>query len=156
MTAIGGVVHRSAEVHTRAARMSFRARVRARRLRSLLDRQLTSDVDPRTSTALECRADQIISTRFRVGLAVGLERVLDAAEEPPLTLSSCAPLRRVEVLAAQAALLALAAELRSDRAVSPHGVAQAQCLLTNASGPLYTAACAEDVERAAGAALAAL
>lgn len=150
MIAIAGRAHRHAAVSTRGERLRIGDSLRARRRRASLDGQLADGADPSTSVALERRAAQMRTERFRAGLAVGFTRVLESAEEPPFTLSSCAPLRRAEVLAARGALLSLARELlRSDRPVRAQGVALAQRMLTDVRGPLYTATCAEDVERAA-------
>ena len=149
MIATAARVRPSAEVQTREDRVSLGFRVRAWWQRASLDWRLAAGVDPAMSLALERRATRIASARFRAGLAVGLERVLEAAEEPPDTLSSSAPLRRAEVLASRCALSSLARELRSERAVRAHGVALTQRLLTDVRGPLYAATSADEIERAA-------
>jgi hypothetical protein len=149
MIATADRVRRPAEGQAREDRVSLGFRVRALWQRAALDRQLAAGTDPAISVALERRATRITSARFRAGLAVGLERVLEAAEEPPSTLSSSAPLRRCEVLASRCALSSLAHELRSERSVRAHGVALTQRLLTDVRGPLYAATCADEIERAA-------
>ena len=143
MIATAGRVHRPAEVQTRKDRVSLGFRVRAWWQRAALDRELAAGADPTISVGLERRATRITSARFRAGV------VLEAAEEPPSTLSSSAPLRRAEVLASRWALSSLARELRSERSVRAQGVALTQRLLTDVRGPLYAATCADDVERAA-------
>jgi hypothetical protein len=120
--------------------------------RRALDDRLVAGVDPEASFALRLRAAQITSERSRARLASGLHRVLEAAEEPPFTLSARAPLRRREILAARGVLEALARELRCDRAVRAQGVVRAQRLLTDVRGPLYLARSADNIERVARAA----
>lgn len=148
MIATAGRVRDPADSQTRRSGVSLGLRLRTWWRRASLDRQLEAGTNPATSAALALRATQLTSARFRIGMAVGLERVLDAAEEPPFTLSSSAPLRRAEVLASRGELLSLARELRSERSVRAQGVALTQRLLTDLHGPLYAAACAEDVRRA--------
>lgn len=149
MFAIAGHVRRPADVHTREDRVSLGFRLRAWWHRAALDGQLAAGTDPATSEALERRAAQITTAESREALAVGLDRILEAAEEPPFSLSSSAPLRRAEVLASRGALTSLARELRRERPVRAQGVALTRRLLTDVRSPLYAAACAEDVERAA-------
>lgn len=138
------------------ARISLGFSPRAWRRRAALDRQLAAGVDPSTSDALECRAAQLTTTKHRAVLAMGFERVIEAAEEPPYALSSPDPLRRAEVLASRDVLLSLARELRSERSVRVGGAALAHRLLTDARGPLYAATSSDEVERVARAARDAL
>jgi hypothetical protein len=156
MAATAGRTRGPDEVRTPVHRPSLSYHVRAWLRRAALDSQLAAGADPAASLELERRATRITTARCRAELAVGIERVLEAAEEPPLTFSSSAPLRRPEVLAARDALLSLACDLRSERPVCARGVALTRRLLTDARSPLYSATGADDIQHAARSARDAL
>jgi hypothetical protein len=143
-------------IQTREYRTSLSYHVGGRLRRAALDRQLAAGADPAASVALERRAARITAASCRAELALGIERVLEAAEEPPLTFSSSAPLRRAEVLASRDALLGLASDLRNEGSVCARGVALTRRLLTDTRSPLYSATGAGDIEYAARAARDAL
>lgn len=86
-------------------------------------------------------------------MAVGLERVVEAAEEPPRSRTSAVPLNRGEILEQAPKLVGLAAVLRSEESVGVHGLAQLDRLLTDAGSSLYMAAepLADAVDRARAA-----
>ncbi len=102
------------------------------------------------------RAAQLVSPASRARLALGLERVLEAADEPPITFSAAAPLNRPAIHANRPLLRALAHELRGDAAVRAEGIARVRRLLVDGAGPLYAPASAGTLARAAGAGLDAL
>ena len=97
-----------------------------------------------------------MSPASRARLALGLERVLEAADEPPITFSAAAPLNRPAIHANRPLLRALAHELRGDAAVRAAGVARVRRLLVDGAGPLYAPASVSALAREAGAALDAL
>jgi hypothetical protein len=114
----------------------FRALVR----RGRLDAMLADGADPASSAELALRANRLTTRAYRRALADSFDEALSIAEGRELRLSAAAPLARREVRAARAALLELSRALRSDRQVSPAGVALAQRLLTNGDSPLYMTA----------------
>jgi hypothetical protein len=124
------------------------ARLRTRLRRGCLDRRLAAGELPR-SPDLALRARRLCEPRFRAGLASGLERVLECAAEPPVTLSARAPLARGAVLGAQPELRSLAERLRTVEHPEPQGVALAEWLLTDGTGPLYTAGSAAQLANVA-------
>ena len=105
--------------------------------RARLDRRLAEGVDPATSRELTLRARQITRESYRHSLASSFEEVLASADRPSPRLSSAVPPARREVRAARAALLDLCRALREDAVVEPAGIALAQQLLTDGTGPLY-------------------
>ncbi len=132
------------------------ARLRARLMPGALDRQLAAGADPRRSPALAARAERLVSPRSRKGIAIGFDRIVEAAAEPPAVLAPAAPLRREAVLAAAAELEMLATLLREVEATAPCGVAQAWLLLVDGAGPLYFDSGDDCIRRAARAAAEAL
>jgi hypothetical protein len=121
--------------------------------RGRLDRELAAGVDPHGDEALEHRAAQLECPAARRQLATGLERVLQAADEPPVTFSASAPLNRPAIRAARPVLLALARELRRNEQARAQGVALVRRLLVDGAGPLYAPAPTEELAEAAAAAL---
>lgn len=116
--------------------LSLRSRVFLQR--GSLVRRLAAGASPSDSPELARRAQQLCSARHRRVLATGLERVIDAAEEPPQPHSSVVPLQRAAILRERADLLSLAAELRDTAAdVNVRGVALVDMLLSDAASPLY-------------------
>lgn len=113
------------------------ARLRARLHAGRLDGRLADGTDPHESPELALRAHRLTARSHRRRLAESLEQAVDTAAGCEVRVSAAAPLARREVRAARAGLLELAAALRSDGEVSPAGVALAQRLLTDGSGPLY-------------------
>ena len=116
--------------------------------RGALDRRLARGADPTASPELSRRARQLTSRRCRAGLAAGLRNLLEEAAEPRLGFSAAVPLQRREILHERDFLLALAADLAGDDAVSPHGVALIEALLTDGASPLYTPASEGALHRA--------
>jgi hypothetical protein len=123
--------------------------------RGRLDRELAAGADPSADEALALRAAQLEGPASRAELAMAIERILDAADAPP-TFSASAPLNRPAIRATRPALLALARALRGAEPVRAQGVALARRLVVDGAGPLYAPAPANELARAAGAALEAL
>ena len=90
------------------------ARVRARAWHWSLDSRIASGADPRTSAALQARAEQLVAPAYRARLAANLELVVARAEEP-YALTTAAALRRGPLREARDAVLALAARARRRR-----------------------------------------
>ena len=61
----------------------WRSRLRARMLPTALDHDLAEGADPRRSPAHNIRAARLVSRTFRSAVALGLERTVEAATEPP-------------------------------------------------------------------------
>jgi hypothetical protein len=106
----------------------------ARVLPDRLDRALIAGSDPAASDQLAARAAALTSRRFRTLLADGLERMPQAAEREPGRLR-VRPRRHV--LANATALLELAELLRSAAPLYASGIALANRLLTDGTGPAY-------------------
>jgi hypothetical protein len=123
--------------------------------RGRLDRALAAGADPRGAGALRLRAAQLERPAARARVALGLERVVCAADEPA-RLSAAAPVNRAGVRAARPELLALARALRGDEPVRAQGVALAHGLLVDGASPLYAPAPADELARALADALEAL
>jgi hypothetical protein len=130
----GGVLPWDARENPRPA-IGLRLRVLSRRAR--LDRMLADGVDPQESHELALRATQLVSGRTRRALADSLDEVVRIADGDRRRRSASPALAIRDVRASTAALLGLARGLREDREVDVRGVALAQQLLTNGSGPLY-------------------
>ena len=106
--------------------------------RGALLRRLAAGEDPALSPELERRMEQLLSARHRRLLAESIERVIDAAEQPPRPYGAAVAVRRAAIQREREALLTLARELRdTDQRVSGHGVALVERLLTYGDSPLY-------------------
>jgi hypothetical protein len=97
------------------------ARVKARWQRKRLDAALAGGADPRTTSALGLRAEQLRTAEERGRLAMAL---VDAVH------------RRAEVGDCAEDLLALARRLRDDLPIDSRGVAMAARLVDDPKGPL--------------------
>jgi hypothetical protein len=115
-------------------------RLRTRLRAAELDRLLAGGADPAETPELKLRADRLTGRARRRRLANSLEEAVRIAESREVRVTSMPPLARREIRAARASLIELALALRSERQVSPAGVALAQRLLTDGSGPLYVTA----------------
>jgi hypothetical protein len=112
-------------------------RLRALVHRGRLDRMLADGADPGSSRELALRGQRLTRRTYRRALADGFDEAVSTAEGHELRLSAGPPLAAREVRASRAALLELSRALRSERQVAPAGVALAQRLLTDGTGPLY-------------------
>ena len=116
---------------------SLAARIRALLRSARLDRELADGTSPYASPELTLRARKLTRSAYRRTLANSLDEAVSIAEGRQQRVNPAAPLATREVRAARAALLDLARSLRARGDVSPQGVAMAQRLLTDGSGPLY-------------------
>jgi hypothetical protein len=105
--------------------------------RRALDAKLAQGVLPSSSPELEHRAEQLLSRRCRRSFAAGIERIIEAAEEPPSSFTAAVPVRRAEVLEARAQLTNLADLLRSEDTLQVRGLALLEPFLTSGDSPLF-------------------
>jgi hypothetical protein len=151
----GAVITRPRE----AARERPAVRIRLRAwLRCLsLDRRLAAGEPAWASAELRWRAAQLTSARVRRGLATEIDRVLEAAAQPPRPRGAAVPLDRSAVLACDDLLRGLAHDLRHAEPVQVRGVALVRQLLRDGGSPLYAAeaerALDESIRRARAALL---
>jgi hypothetical protein len=111
------------------------ARVAARVRCHALDRALIAGADPAGSPQLATRAARLTSPPSRASLADGLERLLQAAQEPAGRWRVLP--RRAAVLDNAEELRALASVLRGNRPLYARGIAMLDQLLSDGSGPAY-------------------
>jgi hypothetical protein len=121
----------------RAMRPPLGARVAARVFARRLDRALIEGADPVSSPRLAARVALLTSPSTRGELADGLDRLVATAQLPP-------PRRRVlprhsSVLANSKLLRELAAMLRDTGPLYASGIAMLCLLLTDGTGPVYSA-----------------
>ena len=105
--------------------------------RGALDRRLAQGADPHASRELSRRARQLESPRVRAGLAAGLLRIVEAAQEPRRGHSAQVPLNRREILGEAELIAELARDVTSSDPVSPRGVALVERLLTSGGSPFF-------------------
>ena len=128
-------------------------RMLARCTAARLDRQLAAGTSPETSASLAARAMQLTSMKFRRDLATSVQRVLAAAGQPPAGTPSPAaavrpprfPLRQAPISQLAVPLATLASSLAAPGPVPVQGVAIVSQLLADGAGPLYCAACGDDL-----------
>jgi hypothetical protein len=126
---------RATKIHL-LARDGVVARVRAGRL----DADLAAGIPSWESPVYARRALQLTSRRRVRSLARSLERTLKEADSTgPIVISSTVPVCRSRVRAARPQILTIVSRLRTDRPVSATGVARLNCVLSDGSGPCYTA-----------------
>ncbi|HEX4256808.1 MAG TPA: hypothetical protein VH089_17075 [Streptosporangiaceae bacterium] len=119
-----------------ARRARVADRLLARLLGTSLDRQLAAGQAPEAGRLLAVRAQQIVTLRHRRQLAGNWERLLTVAADGPPSRPR-ALLCRGRIVAAAADVHELAGHLRAPLPVAATGVAAAQVLLTDATGPVY-------------------
>jgi hypothetical protein len=119
-----------------ARRARIADRLLARLLGTSLDRQLAAGQAPEAGRLLAVRAQQIVTLRHRRQLAGNWERLLTVAADGPLSRPR-ALLCRGRIVAAAAEVGELAGQLRAPLPVAATGVAAAQVLLTDATGPVH-------------------
>jgi hypothetical protein len=117
---------------TRSPWMILLARVRG----SSLDRQLACGTPPEAHRVLAVRSQWLVSAPIVAGLARGWESLLKRAQARPTSSISLSPLCRARIIASALAVEALIAALRAP--FPPvRGLAMANLLLTDGTGPLY-------------------
>jgi hypothetical protein len=153
-------------------------RIMARCLAARLDRELAGGTRPETTRPLAARAIRLTSTEFRRDLATSLQRILAAAGLPldqararagagralPAAANRSTgvarqprvPVRRIRISRSAPELAELVGQLVQPGPVPARGVAMVSQLLADGRGPLYRAACPEDLGAIAGQAVRAL
>ena len=121
----------------RALHPPLTARVAARLFARRLDRELIRGADPASRPRLAARAALLTSRSTRDELADGLDVVLSSAQRP-LGRVHAQP-RPAPVLANAALLRELASVLRGPGPLYAAGIARVRRLLTDGTGPMYTA-----------------
>jgi hypothetical protein len=102
-----------------------------------LDQEIALGMDPFAESLRACEARRLTAMRTRRRLAVAIERLPSAAQDPGRPARVSVPLRRRTVLDAQPALRELANALMSRGPVGSQGVALVLVLLRDAGSPLY-------------------
>ena len=97
-----------------------------------------------------CRAARASSPHAAAGpdSPQGLRNLIDAAEEPRRRYTAAVPLQRRAILAERTFMLDLAADVASDDALSPRGIALVERLLTDGASPMYAPGHEGDLHRA--------
>jgi hypothetical protein len=115
------------------------------RLRSFrLDQALAAGASPDASVELALRARLLMRPRHRRNLARGVCRVLETAQRSPL-VSHPVPVCRDRVRDCEDEFAELIGRLQAAGPVSVRGLAKADLLLADGSGPLYHRASPEDL-----------
>jgi hypothetical protein len=125
-------------------RASLRDRLMARLRAHALDHELARGVAPESCGALTLRARTLIGPSARATLARQLRRVVSDARGGHVWLRRVA-VRRPAILDAADELDVLADRLAAPGPVDVRGVAQAQLLLTDGTGPLYFPGATEEL-----------
>jgi hypothetical protein len=112
------------------------SRMLARVNRLDLDRALADGADPAGSPVLAARAAQLAGRGNRERLAAALERVTLTVDEPPRRVRT--PPLRGALRTNRAELLELAATLRDGGVLYAGGIAAAELVLIDGTGPAYT------------------
>jgi len=110
-----------------------------------LDRALADGASPEASVELALRARLLVRPRHRRDLARGVSRVLAAARRPPTAARPPVPVCRDRVRACEDEFARLIGRLQGAGPVSVRGVAKADLLLADASGPLYHRSSPDDL-----------
>jgi hypothetical protein len=119
----------------RVLRPTLLARLAARMRAGELNRALSGGADPAASCQLAARAMKLTSPSFRVSLADGLERLLATAQGPQRH-RRVQP-RRSAVLANASELHELASLLSGSAPLYARGIAIADELVSDGTGPAY-------------------
>jgi hypothetical protein len=102
-----------------------------------LDGQLAAGVSPDRDRLIAARAQALVRPAYRRKLARDWDRLVRTACARP-SASVRLPLRRDRIAAAEPEIRRLQDVLSSGLPVPARGVAMARCLLTDASGPVYS------------------
>jgi hypothetical protein len=137
-------------------RVRLRDRLRARLRAYSLDRRLAEGEPPESDAALSLRARRLVAPRTAALLAAALQRVLRDAVVPQAARPGGMPTRRGAVRDAAAEIDDLARRLVAPAPVSVRGIAQVGLLVSDGTGPLYSALAHEDLVAAVRRARAAL
>ena len=134
---------RWAPIHIR-----LRDRLLARWRDLTLDAQLADGQHPEDDRLRAVRATTLTTPAARHTLAAGWENVLSRTARPRQPVDPHVPVRRSRVLAAEDDIRQMISELRAATPVSARGVAIANLLLTDGTGPLYNPGSTSDLTAA--------
>jgi hypothetical protein len=117
-----------------------------------IDRELAQGVAPWRSPAHAARALQLTTGRRRRGLAAGLERLVEHAEQPASRFrhSGAVPPCREQVREALPVILAITSRLRDGAPLDARGVARLKDVITDGAGPCYKRSHRDALNDAAG------
>jgi hypothetical protein len=126
-----------------------RNRWMARLLASSLDSQLASGLAPESSPLLAARAVAIVSVRMRRELARNWQDLLIRARgETQFTRTRRIPLCRDRIIGAEHEIEAMLEALDAPLPLPARGIAMANLLITDGTGPLYNRASPIELETA--------
>jgi hypothetical protein len=108
---------------------------------SVLDRRLAAGVAPESGRVVAARAERLVSLSRRQKMVRAWEGMLNEARTAPRARDPHAPLCRDRVAAAALDLRAMLDALSNPLPVPARGVAMANRLLTDGTGPLYNRNC---------------
>ena len=120
---------------------------------SALDAQLAAGEPTTTDRLRAVRAAMLVAPAKRRQLARGWQGVVRSVGSVPSARRSVVQVRQSQVLAARDEITELIAALQAERPVAARGVAVANLLLTDGTGPLYNPASPRHVRDEIGYAL---
>ena len=120
-----------------ARTVRWRDRLTVRGRASGLDRALAAGTPPEASVPLALHADRLVRPCNRRQVAGNLDHVLAEVRASGRPGHPAVPLRRQQIIEAQAELAETACRLRNPGPVAAQGVAMLRLLLSDGQGPLY-------------------
>jgi hypothetical protein len=114
--------------------------------RRALDARLARGALPSSSPELAHRARQLLSPRCRRSFASGIQRIVEAADDPSGSFTAAVPVRGREILAARAELIDIADLLRFEDELQVRGLALLEQFLTSGDSPLFHPSPEESLE----------
>jgi hypothetical protein len=139
---------------TRSA--GWRDRLAVRIHASRLDHKLTTGASPDADVQLALRAQQLVRTSVRRGLARSMTRIMTNSATPVGPHRPSVPICRDRVAACRDEFEALCGRLLSPGPVSARGVAHVVAFLRDGSGPLYNRVNGDDLRVGLGRVVSAL
>ena len=120
-----------------AGRYSSGIRLLAGLLSTRLDHALANGCSPDTSRMLAARASELVSVEMRHRISTCLGRVVAQAERGPVMRNSRSALNRTAILACREEIAEVRDRLQDAQPVSVSGVAIANVLVTDGTGPIH-------------------
>ncbi len=112
---------------------------------SRLDRQLASGLPPESNRLTAARAEKLVSLPMRSALARHWRDLLAQATRPPVARNPAVPICRDRIIAAAGEVRAMLDTLSTCLPVPARGVAAANRLLTDGTGPIYNTSSTTDL-----------
>lgn len=113
------------------------ARIVARLRADKFDKMLAVGVPARQGSALAVHAERLTTSQEREAIARSLRREFESARRATAVASSCIPVQRADVLAAEDLIEALTLRLHSPQPVQARGMARLRKILSDGAGPMY-------------------